>query len=411
MNEKKYFQALLIKTARVYPLIGAITVLLLTVIITFSALILQSYNNSSDKIRYRFGLVGNTADRYLDVGLATLKNLDSSRFSVEINEMEKAEAIRGVMDGTLLGYIDIPDSFVSDIDRGVDTTLYLIMKQGNTTFGSMMIREIADLVSNMAIRSQSAVFTVGDISIGSGAKKSSDLMNQLSFSLALNAVSRHEMSETEIIGISNHLSMGGYYIGGALTVFLLLWGISCCEILFKKKMPVQRLLYGNNIGAIKQILCEYAVYLIATVIMLLAVFTVAGTVTSRFDFGIGEIADINVIRAWRLLIACLPVVLLFTSLQFLLYECITSRIAVIVWQFFLTTVLGYISGCFYPSYFFPKQLQRIAAHLPVGAGFSYIKGILSAEVDRKAVLLVCVYIALFGMLTVIVRKRRLEGDT
>ena len=94
------------------------------------------------------------------------------------------------------------------------------------------------------------------------------------------------------------------------------------------------------------------------------------------------------------------------SLQYLLYELSNSTVSAILLQFLNAAVQGYLSGCFYPSSFFPEGLRRLGALLPAGVGMRYLSSLLLARPDGPAVAGVIVYFLLFLLLSLLVRRRR-----
>ena len=72
---------------------------------------------------------------------------------------------------------------------------------------------------------------------------------------------------------------------------------------------------------------------------------------------------------------------------------------------------GYLSGCFYPNYFFPEGLRKVIDLLPPGAGFGYMRKALLSEFALPQFLLLLGYAAVFIMLAVMIRKRRMAGDS
>jgi len=88
----------------------------------------------------------------------------------------------------------------------------------------------------------------------------------------------------------------------------------------------------------------------------------------------------------------------------------TNMPAAILAQVLIIVVLGYVSGCFYPESFFPEAVNRIAKALPIGAGFSFVKGLLADEPTLWDTILVWSYTVAFLGITAVCRRRKIAGD-
>ena len=410
MSGRKYFGLLFQRIKRIFPTVFVITFILLSLILIFCSAVLNKYNNSSDKQKVKIGLVGNVDGSYMDIGFTAVKNLDASRYTVEFIEMNEDVAKKQTLNGSIVGYIKIPDGLISSVEVGDDVKVEFITKNNTSSFGAYIINEIAHIGSDIVMQTQSAVFTVGDIAVEKGRSDDVELMDNLSVKYILQALNRSNIAEVVNLGISDRLSIGGYYLCGMIILFLMLWGISCCEYLFKNDFTLRKILYSNNIKATKQVACEYIVYFLFTVLMMFMSFSLVTYLSSVMNIGIKEIKNIVFADSAVFLFKCIPVILLFTSIHFILYELFNNRITVITVQIVFILIFGYISGCFYPSYFFPQTLQKIAAVLPVGVGFGYVKQCLGSNLSVETMLLTVLYSVLFFVAVIIIRRYRIVGD-
>ena len=89
------------------------------------------------------------------------------------------------------------------------------------------------------------------------------------------------------------------------------------------------------------------------------------------------IADMKDVFAF--IFKLIPVCMVVSAMQLLLYELTDNLLNAVVLQFVVTISLGYISGCFYPSYFFPESVQKLSALLPVGASMNYLSDFFLAK--------------------------------
>ena len=101
-------------------------------------------------------------------------------------------------------------------------------------------------------------------------------------------------------------------------------------------------------------------------------------------------------------------VLLVSAFSYMLYCLSTDLIGGILLQFFTALGLCFISGCLYPAYFFPPQVQTMAQLLPTGVARSLIAGAFTGEGSPLTVLLLTAYSAVFFLIGSLVTCRRVK---
>ena len=106
----------------------------------------------------------------------------------------------------------------------------------------------------------------------------------------------------------------------------------------------------------------------------------------------------------------LPVIFMITMMQYAFYELIPNFIGALLMQFLLFMLLGYLSGCFYPNFFFPNSLRHIMEMLPVGLGFSFLRKTMANELMLTDFLWVITYLGIFFVIAVYMRKHRIAGE-
>ena len=110
----------------------------------------------------------------------------------------------------------------------------------------------------------------------------------------------------------------------------------------------------------------------------------------------------------ELFVKILPVTLMLSAMQFLLYELVKGVVSSLICQFICSISMAYLAGVFYPSNFFPETMRILGQLLPVGTAMRYIQGGILGELSLKTVLPVFLYLFLFLGLSVMARDLRLE---
>ena len=191
--------------------------------------------------------------------------------------------------------------------------------------------------------------------------------------------------------------------------FLLLSGISLAPLYLKDQKPLYQLLkMRSGIGGVRQILSALIVH--SALLMMEGLFVGAVTyfVCKRTGL-IGELQNLSGMEALKVLALIIPVVVLISLTQLIIYEGIRSVQGSLILIFMLSIFLGYFSGCLYPISFFPEIFQKLPLYQPVGASILYIGQCLLKQFHLPALCSILIWcLGLFG-LCVLARERRIRG--
>ena len=405
-----YFLLLCKRTLKIYPTILIITLATLTSIFLAAVMILRSNADSEDRQKISIGIVGDTSDTFFDVGIDVIKDIDHSRLYIDFLSMTEDEAREALKSEKISGYLSVPDGFIYGIAAFDNEPAVYYIRNKTDSLGTVLTKEVIDTVAIYITQSQKAALGMRYYIRANGLEKS-DSVEAISKQILTNVLlPRNELYESEFTGIADTLSTGGYYITGLLLFFLLLWGISCSKMFLRKDLAVPRFLCTRGMGAGNQIICEYLVYIAATLVMLLIIALMAGTLLFFRNIGIRELEAKTTADCIGFVFAILPAVLAICAMQTFMYEAVPGTVASILLQFLCAVFLGYLSGCFYPNYFFPKALRSITDILPPGAGFSFMRKAIISEFDAVGFFILIGYTVFFLVLSVIIRKKRMAGD-
>lgn len=411
MEKKTYLKLQLKRAFKIYPAVLAITVVTVFAVALTAAMLIHQSMNDEDSRKVKVGLVGDTKDTYLDIGITALQNLDSSRLSIEFIEMDEDTAKKELKEKKLSGYVFVPDNFVSAVAHGENPTAKYIMLNGPEGFGTVLTSEITQTVSGLITDAQSAMSGMSEIAENYGVnEKMSKKVKAMTFKYAEQLLKRDKSYTMVLLGIEDSLTMGGYYICGIIMFFLLLWGISCNKILIKKNYGVSQALFLRGMKISYQVLCEYLSFFAVTLTTFILLSAAFGVVVSYSDFGILELMGTGFSDCIGYIFKIIPVIIMITFMQMMLYEVVSGTVNGVLLQFMVAVVFSYISGCFYPNFFFPESVRSFAAVLPSGVGFSYLRKCLAGISCGGEFFVICLYTVVFAVITVMVRKYRMAGD-
>ncbi len=410
MNKRIYFYLQFKRVLKKYPSILIITLATLVAITLCATMILGGNKNGEEMSKIKVGVVGDTSDSFLNMGIDVIKSIDDSKYYIDIISMTKEQAEKAVKSEEIIGYVEIPENFVESIASMDNSPAVYYLPNRPESIGTSLAKEVMDTVAVYITESQKAVAGLSGY-IRANKLEYGKSLDEISILLMTNVIlQRNKLYTTEYTGIAGHISTGGYYLAGLLLFFIMLSGISCSSILTRKDYALERCLHSKGFGSTRQVLCEYMVYLAISIFTLLILACLLGIVISTVDTGIRELACAKITDCLIYIIRILPAILAITSMQFLMYEATNGIVAAILLQFLSAIILGYLSGCFYPNYFFPEALRKIIDILPPGVSFTYMRETMLGNSSPAYVFILAAYAVIFITAATIIRKIRLAGD-
>lgn len=405
-----YFRLQLKRVARVFPAI-LLTVLLLCGCLGLAAgAALEKNDSKESNMKVQIGLVGNI-DSYMGVDLTGIIRLLSDRFGIEFIPMTEEEARKQLHDRKISTYAIIPDGIVDSIAYGDnDKKIVYVGAEGQRSISSIVMDEVADALSALITTSQAAIYGMQDYLLDTGQKKEiREATKEMNLAYIMILAEIYQMCDLETTGLDHSVSTMGYYLCSILIIFVLLCGISSAPLFTKKNMELPKLLKIRGQTVERQIGAEF----LANLLLLFFCFALAGLLVGIvLKTGVVKMPEWPEFEAGtyvRFLLGLLPTLLTLCAMQFMIYEWVTNMIGSILLQFLVTVGMGYLSGCFYPLYFFPEGVQRLGGVLPVGAALKYANAGIRGETDGWNLLLLLGYLALFLLLTFFIRKRRVAA--
>lgn len=404
-----YFFMQLKRVLKVLPIQLFVNLLVCICVGILAALFIRDGLLASGRQKYRIGVVGDMTDSYLGFGISTLQAVDDARFMIELEGMSEEEAQKAFRKGELYAFVRIPEGLVESIESGAnDRPVTYVVAEGQKGIGGIVMSEIVDVVSNIVTSSQSGIYGMQSMLMDYGNPDELwEATEQLNFRYFDIVLGRKKLCDLEILGMANGLSTEGYYFCSILIFFLLLSGINNSPLFSQKSRGIHGFMAARGVGAAGQVAGEYLAYVCLMLLCILEIFLVLAAAMGSGILDIGEWKMLGEEQIWGFFLKFLPVALMLSSMQFLLYELVTGIVSSLLLQFVCSISMGYLSGFFYPTHFFPETLQQIGSILPTGAALRYTDGCLTGSVSFAAVLAVLLYTACFLGASVLVRKSRI----
>ena len=414
MKAFKYFKRSLKKNIRYLP-----TTLILTVILGFLLVLIFGFmfsfgetekSNKTDNEKMGVGIVGDMDDKYIAPGIEMVKNLDVSEDYLDIITFDNEdEAVSALESGKIVGYMFIPENFLSSIRHGENTPAKYVSKNSPVDLGPIVVNDVLGTISNLVVESQSGIFAMENFYKENKIKGRGKALNAINLRYLGYVFSRDDFTRVIEIGETDGTTLGGYYICSLYVLIVLLVGVMCAGCLIKGNMSLPRLLSINGCRGFKQIVGEYVAFLVLPLSAVLLVCLFLGTFAGFKELGIDEFEYFEFVDYMLLFVKFVPMILVISSMQFFIYEFCTNIVSATLMQFVVSIGLAYVSGCFYPKNFFPEMLQNFSSKLPVGAGFDYSRNVLAVTDDINGAVLCFAYTAVFLVLAAVVRNIKIRS--
>ena len=404
----KYFYLQIKRLFKILPALLIAWLVLAAALGVFLGGMIENDKNDIKNQKFKISVVGSAEDNYLSMGITALETLDSTRFAVEIEQTDEKTARKNLESGKTAAYVVIPDGFSQAAARGEIMKIKYYTTDSAVGVVSIFKDEVTKTISDILVDSQKGVYGLSAaISENTSVKDTSKNMTKLALEYVSLILKRSEIYTVAALGVSEGLSTAGYFLCGILTLFILLLGIVATGVFIKKDNSLCRVIRAKGIGAVRQVACEYLAYF-------LLIFLITALIIAILSFvSVGEIIpDISWLTPAGLpllLIKLIPAVAIITALQFLLFEISSNLVSGVLLQFLTAVSLGYISGCFYPIYFFPEAVQSFSNLLPSGIARVQLSSCLSRNSDYRSLLLCAAYFIIMISATVIVRRFKIVG--
>ncbi len=379
------------RVLRIFPLTFLMTVVLAAVILMIFWLQMQMQEHSAENQKVILGVVGESNGEYMGFGLYTLQNVDSSRFSIDIQQLENEdEAREKLVNGEIGGYLFIPHGFMQSVIEGSNKTVKLVINKSGLY--ADIISELSKAVSKAITESQAGVFALQECYAANGypreIKSDSQELNMSYFDLILG---REELYGIEEYSGNPEIGFDRYYICAGLVLFMMLCGMNGAVFLIRGDNSLSSLLRLRGISPLLQCAGEFFAYYVPNAAAVFAVCIVLHAF--GYDPGIAE---------------PLLVLVCIAAMQYLMFSIVSRLTEGLMLNFILTAALGYISGCFYPIGFFPESIQALSSMQPVGASVNLLQEQAAGCVSPAGVFIILAWSAVLFALAVTVRYIKIE---
>jgi len=403
----KYFLVQIKRVLHRFPAVFSGTLLLVGSLALVLLAMVDNANSGEKQTMVEVGVAGDVDNDYVDMAMVALRSMDESRFAVNLEIMEEKEARERLLEGKLSAYFVIPEGLVEAIMYGKDFKIKYYTCKGQAGLGTVLINEFSDVLYRLLTKSQNGIYGMQDLCKEYGV--SDEVFWQGTEDLNITYITflleRQNVFEIEELGISNQLSMTGYYICSFVIVFFMLFGLNGCALFINQDVALKKLLASQGCSSFVQVISEFLSYSLLLIVSALGILSAVGVVCDANYIRTDEWNFVDFFTVGRFGIQLIPVMCMFTAMAMLGHELAGNMVSGLLLQFLLTVGLGYMSGCFYPSSFFPEAIQIMGGILPSGVALDYASKCMLGKMGWQEILMVMLYSILFLTLTCLFRKR------
>ena len=392
------------------PFVFLVTLLIVLCLALAITTMVNANSSESDRTKIGLGIVGDFEDSYLAIGLSAVKSFDSSRFFLDVISLDDQSARQKLLDREIAGYVVIPNGFIHDALYGDVGKLSFFTTADNADIVNVFKQEVLSLISCVIVETQNGIYGAQDVMWDHDLDYNAinEMANKMRLEYVKLIINRSNALDVEIIGLSDHLTFGGYIFSGLCVLLMLLSGIVCCPLFIRRDYAFPKLMSANRCGAFSQTLGEYIAYFVAftvntSVLLLMMMTSLGGSAGVIFELSGRTVGDFIVV-----LVKFIPAIALITSMQYLMYQLSDSVVSGVIIQFVSALLLGYVCGCFYPISFFPKAVQAVSDFLPAGLARGYLSSLITDSMSVWHMTAILLYTAVLLALGCAVRHYRIR---
>ena len=402
----KYFSLQCKRAFKLLPFVLPIAALLIA---SVSVLLVKwtSTDQAGKTRKFKIGIVGGADSAFYEWGFAAIQSIDASRYSLVMETMEEPEAKRELLKGNLNAYVVIPKNFLEHAREGRIATIPYYTTVGSKGLGSILKDEFTAVISDVLEESQKGVYGLYDaLDEHESRQLAEEETDELSLRYTDYILNRTDIYKMEEAGVYAGLTLFEYLLSGFSVLLICVFLVPFASLYIKRDISFYKILASGRQKPARQVLSEYGALLCAVLAVFLITTLSAGILYNAFGSALSVTADFHV---GGLILCMFPVIALLCAFAFMVFEFSGNLISGVVVYFFLFVFLSYFSGCAYPVYILPDVLQRVAGFLPMGAARNLIASGMIGEFSLSGFLTVLSMTALFLLIALLTRYRKLNG--
>lgn len=389
----KYFNAQMKRLWHLLPLVFCVMALLFGSIYLIFQGVVSQWEQSDSLKRVSIAMVGSNEDPILQAGIDAISSIDSSNLSVAFISMDEQTAKEKLAAGDISAYAVFPEDFLNKALQGTIEPIRFVSAAGSENVLSLVKDELTSALASILLSSECASYAVGDyfVDLGYNSRIQYDHINSLAITFVAQVLERDNIYTVEELGIAGGLKFDEYILSGLSVVFLFLMTLPFVSVFVKDEPTMERLLKSRGVGAVAQTVCELGAYILYLLLLSALLIPLIGSFSLRS------------------ILHMLPVVFCIGSISYLLYNLSRDLVSGVLLQMVVAVALCFISGCFYPVYFFPISVQKMAEYLPAAIAREHISLLITQEEGTGSAAALFAAGLAFALISLLIRYWRIKG--
>lgn len=337
-----------------------------------------------------------------DFILRYVQGMESVSEVCQFLTVPEEEAFSMLQEGKAAAALFLPERMIEGIMDGSNVPVQVFFPE-DAGVESALLRELTDAGVRMLRVAQAEIYGMYDTAKAYGAMERLSAMemdidrDNLAF-----AMERLALFRTQEVSATGKLSMMQYGIASGAVFFLLLLGMACYPVMQPYPKALQRQLVREGIGAGRQCFGKWLCGTCSMGISALFFRMLVGMGLRAAGFG----APMPDLRAG----AGLLILLCASSFVFLVFQLAGNGTTAVLLLFFLSVVMQYLSGGFFPSVFLPETVQKIGKMLPSAYLIEAAGSLYTGSLSWKTVLYLVLYTVLCGSAACGFEWRRMKKE-
>lgn len=339
----------------------------------------------------QIGIVSDEGDLpFLDMGLYMVQHTDKLKYICSFINVSEEKG-QEMLENEQLDMLAIfPSDYVESVYYGVNEPIVVRFGSAQSGVSSLMFRQLAEAVSDYMMEAKAGTYAMQDMYLRWGLAYGSDA-DRLAEKYIMRILARNGALSEEKVDATLGMSSTVYYGCVALVLIMMFWGLNCGSVLGKNQKIMTVLLARHKLSEVKQYIAKY----IAVLILFLMNFIVIALSAAV----IMKIMNIDIVPIYAYF-QVLPVLMAAAAMVLCVYEISNDGIGGMLFFFFATVILSFLSGFFYPLSYFPIWLQKIAEFLPTKIMFDYISKCITEDFLTESLIKVSMCTIIFAAVTI-----------
>lgn len=406
---KNYFVSQCKRILRLFPRICIVTFVVMIIGICLVSVNSKDKDSQNGQLsKMNVGIVATEGDKwFIDFGMQFIENSDDLKYICDFQNVTEEDGQKMLETEELDVLVIFPDDYVESVYYGVEEPIILRYGKAQAGVSSLFFKRLSDAISQYMMEAKAGIYAMQDMYENWDINYKSHA-NQLTERYIMKILSRKNILETEIISSTGSINEIVYYGAAGLVLVFLLWGLNCGSILGKKEDVLSLLLMRRGLSFFKQFICRSGALFLLFLLNYMCIVGIVLVVAGFFSGYVGNYAavvddayslsDIINVSDFVVYIKIIPVILMACFLVLVVYEAFDDGISAMLFMFFFTVIMAFLSGFFYPASFFPEWVQYMGHILPTGVMHEYIVKCVSNEeigVSLLKILFYCIFFIAF----------------